>query len=73
MAAGGFRILLMPIDAWKTVQQVEGAKGMALLKNKMRTSGPHVLYAGGLGAASATLVGHYPCARPYRISITMRY
>jgi hypothetical protein len=60
VAAGGFRILLMPIDACKTVLQVEGKDGLALLRNKMAASGPRVLYAGGLGAASATLVGHFP-------------
>ena len=40
--------------------QVEGKEGLALLRNKMAVSGPRVLYAGALGAASATLVGHYP-------------
>ncbi len=64
MAAGGFRILLMPVDTMKTVMQVEGAAGMAVLKNKLATSGPRVLYAGSLGAASATLVGHYPWCEP---------
>ena len=44
----------------QTVLQVEGKEGLALLRNKMAVSGPRVLYAGALGAASATLVGHYP-------------
>ena len=60
VAAGGFRILLMPIDACKTVMQVEGAAGMSLLRAKIAASGPRVLWAGGLGSAGATLVGHYP-------------
>ena len=40
--------------------QVEGKDGMAMLRRKMAVSGPTVLFAGALGAASATLVGHYP-------------
>ena len=67
VAAGGFRILLMPIDACKTVLQVEGAHGMALLRAKVAASGPRVLWAGALGSAGATLVGHYPwCAAARR-------
>jgi hypothetical protein len=60
VAAGGFRILLMPIDTCKTVMQVEGANGMAMLRAKMATSGPTVLFSGAMGAATATLVGHWP-------------
>ena len=63
VAAGGFRILLMPIDACKTLMQVEGKDGLAVLRTKVKAHGPRVLYAGALGAAGATLVGHYPwCA-----------
>ena len=63
VAAGGFRILLMPIDACKTLMQVEGKNGLKLLRAKVAANGPRVLYAGALGAAGATLVGHYPwCA-----------
>jgi hypothetical protein len=52
--------------------QVEGKNGMALLRNKMAASGPRVLYAGALGAASATLVGHYPwCVRIDAAAISM--
>jgi len=60
VAAGGFRIILMPIDTCKTVMQVEGSAGMAVLRAKMATSGPTVLFSGAMGAATATLVGHYP-------------
>lgn len=60
VAAGSFRIVLMPLDALKTVLQVEGKHGAALLRAKIAASGPRVLWAGALGSASATLVGHYP-------------
>ena len=60
VAAGAFRILLMPIDTCKTVMQVEGANGMAMLRAKMAANGPTVLFSGAMGAATATLVGHWP-------------
>jgi hypothetical protein len=60
IASGLFRIFLMPVDTLKTTLQVEGKDGLNLLKTKIRTSGPQVLYAGSLGAWSATIVGHFP-------------
>jgi len=55
-----FRVALMPIDTLKTVLQVEGAAGGALLRAKLAASGPGVLFSGALGAASASLVSHWP-------------
>lgn len=60
VAAGTWRIFLMPIDCVKTTLQVEGANGMNVLKTKLGKGGPGVLYHGAFGAAGATLVGHYP-------------
>lgn len=60
VSAAGFRIFLMPIDACKTIMQVEGKDGLKILGNKIRANGPHVLWSGALGASGATLVGHYP-------------
>ena len=60
VAAGLWRINLMPIDTCKTIMQVEGAQGIKVLKTKVATSGPRVLYAGALGAFGATWVGHFP-------------
>merc|ERR1740120_673565 len=59
-AAAGFRVFLMPIDACKTILQVEGADGLVKLRAKMRAGGPLVLYHGSIGAMTATFVGHYP-------------
>jgi len=59
-AAAGFRVFLMPIDAFKTTLQVEGKKGVGLLTNKIKVGGPQVLWHGAGGAVSATFVGHYP-------------
>lgn len=58
--AGMWRICLMPIDTLKTTLQVEGAKGLNHVKAKIARGGPTVLYHGALGAAGATMVGHWP-------------
>jgi len=60
VSAGLFRIFLMPVDTVKTILQVEGKNGLPLLKDKLGKGGPKVMYAGALGAAGATMVGHYP-------------
>eukprot|EP01026_Neomeris_dumetosa_P077077 TRINITY_DN82_c3_g1_i3.p1 TRINITY_DN82_c3_g1~~TRINITY_DN82_c3_g1_i3.p1 ORF type:complete len:321 (-),score=32.26 TRINITY_DN82_c3_g1_i3:119-1057(-) len=64
-AAAGFRIFLMPVDALKTTLQVEGAKGIPTLANKIGKGGPLVLWHGSLAAVSATFVGHYPWFATY--------
>ena len=59
-AAAGFRVFLMPIDACKTILQVEGANGLQKLGAKIKKGGIGVLWHGSIGAMSATFVGHYP-------------
>ena len=59
-AAAGFRMFLMPIDAMKTILQVEGADGLQKLRAKIKKGGPFILYHGTTGAITATFVGHYP-------------
>ena len=57
----------MPIDAVKTTLQVEGTNGLKLLKNKMKLSGPKILFHGTLAQTSATFVGHYPWFLTYNL------
>jgi hypothetical protein len=59
-AAAGFRIFLMPLDAWKTTKQVEGSAGLRILVDKVRIHGISKLWHGSMGAMSATWVGHFP-------------
>lgn len=59
-AAALFRILITPIDTFKTTMQVQGSSGLALLSERISREGVLTLYAGALGASLATLVGHYP-------------
>jgi len=60
LAAGAWRIILMPIDASKTAMQVEGASGLEQLRNSVVNQGPSVLYRGALAQAAATAAGHFP-------------
>mmetsp|Transcript_29703 Transcript_29703/g.28409 ORF Transcript_29703/g.28409 Transcript_29703/m.28409 type:complete len:301 (-) Transcript_29703:372-1274(-) len=60
VAAGLFRILLMPIDTFKTTMQVEGKDGLPKLFAKFRTNGISTFFQGSLASATATFVGHYP-------------
>mmetsp|Transcript_35769 Transcript_35769/g.90183 ORF Transcript_35769/g.90183 Transcript_35769/m.90183 type:complete len:332 (-) Transcript_35769:494-1489(-) len=58
--AASFRILIMPIDALKTTLQVEGNNAMPILKSRLASGGPKILWNGSLAAAGATFVGHFP-------------
>jgi len=60
VAAASWRIFLMPIDASKTILQVEGKDGLKKLRAKVGVGGPRVLWHGALAASGATFVGHYP-------------
>lgn len=57
--AAAFRVVLMPIDAWKTTKQVEGKEGLKKLMAKSAKH-PTALWQGSVGAMTATWVGHYP-------------
>jgi len=58
-SAAGFRVFLMPVDAWKTTKQVEGADGLKKLIEKTKKH-PTALWQGAVGAMTATWVGHFP-------------
>ena len=59
-AASLWRILLTPVDTFKTTLQVEGKEAYSLLINKVKKGGPTVLFQGALGNALASFVGNYP-------------
>lgn len=59
LSAGIFRVVLMPVDAWKTTKQVEGQKGLEQLIEKTKKN-PTAPFQGAMGAMTATWVGHYP-------------
>lgn len=53
------RVLIMPVDAWKTTKQVEGKEGLQKLIEKTKKH-PSALWQGSVATMSATYVGHYP-------------
>ena len=58
--AGGWRILLMPIDTIKTSMQVNGENGISIIQERIKEKGISTLYAGAVATLAATVVGHYP-------------
>lgn len=60
LLAGAWRMMLTPLDTCKTVLQVEGSKGFALLMAKVWGGNIGCLYQGALAAAAATAVGYFP-------------
>jgi hypothetical protein len=59
-AAAGFRILITPIDAFKTTLQVQGPAGLAVLTTRIAEEGVLTLWSGALATSFATFMGHYP-------------
>lgn len=57
--AAGCRGALMPLDAWKTMLQVEGKDGVRKLMAKSAKH-PTALWQGAAGAMAATCVAFYP-------------
>lgn len=60
LAAGLWRIFLMPIDTYKTTLQVHGPAGWSMVNTNVKRDGLSVLYNGALAASAATVVGHFP-------------
>eukprot|EP00804_Cyclotella_cryptica_P023961 CCRYP_010068-RC/>CCRYP_010068-RC protein AED:0.03 eAED:0.03 QI:3947/1/1/1/0.30/0.21/14/1849/461 len=60
IAAGAWRIFLMPIDTSKTAMQVEGREGLDRLLEQVAEVGPSPLYQGAVASAAATAAGHFP-------------
>jgi len=59
-AAAGFRILITPIDAFKTTLQVHGRPGLTVLTARIGEEGILTLWSGALATSLATFMGHYP-------------
>jgi hypothetical protein len=73
-------MILTPIDTLKTTLQAQGARGTALLRQRVKTNGITSLWWGAFATAAATFVGHYPWFATVRvvkclsvIDLTRRY
>lgn len=58
LAAAAFRVVIFPVDTYKTALQVDGST--AALRARVRDRGASTLWRGALVAAAATFVGNYP-------------
>jgi len=60
MGGALWRVLITPVDTFKTTLQTDGAKGMTILKDKMAKGGIAVLWAGWEANYVANVIGNYP-------------
>lgn len=58
--AGGWRFVLMPIDTLKNGYQVNGAKALPVIVERIKSNGWGTLFSGSAAAVASTVVGHYP-------------
>ena len=65
LIAGGWRIIIMPVDTIKSNLQVRGDLGIKSLKEKVKENGISILWTGSLAASLATFIGHYPWFSTY--------
>ncbi|ORY68261.1 mitochondrial carrier domain-containing protein [Pseudomassariella vexata] len=65
LCAAAFRMILTPIDTLKTTLQAQGARGTALLRQRIKVHGVGSLWWGAFATAAATFVGHYPWFATY--------
>lgn len=62
-----WRLLITPVDTFKTMLQVTGASGTAQLRRKVAAHGMLVLWDGAFGGAAATAVGFFPWFYTYNL------
>lgn len=58
VTAAGFRVAILPLDAWKVMKQVHGKAGLEHLIYKARQN-PFALWHGGIGVLFTQGFGHY--------------
>lgn len=60
-----WRLITLPVDAWKTSKQVYGSNGLNVLIQKFRVNGISAFYQGAVASVTATMVGHFPWFTTY--------
>jgi len=58
VTAASFRVMILPLDAWKVMKQVHGKAGLEHLVHKA-SQNPLALWYGGLGVLFTQGFGHY--------------
>jgi hypothetical protein len=54
------RLALLPLDVMKTMSQVEGAGAMSVIRSKVRSGGPRVMFHGASAAVTSSVISHFP-------------
>ena len=67
LGASLWRILIMPIDAFKSNLQIHGKEGVSTLVSKVKHSGPRVLWHGSFASVGGSFLGHYPWFFTYNV------
>lgn len=60
LSAGLWRMLIIPVDSFKSHLQVHGKEGLQILNSKISKNGVRVLYNGSLASFTGTIMGHFP-------------
>jgi hypothetical protein len=60
------QMLLIPLDALKTMMQVEGSAGTRILLAKLKEHGVFALWDGATVAALSMIATHYPWCVPHK-------
>lgn len=58
--AGLWRICIMPVDTFKSSLQVNGSRGIPILRERIAQEGFFTLYNGAGASAVSTIAGHFP-------------
>ncbi|CAN0213450.1 unnamed protein product [Ectocarpus sp. 8 AP-2014] len=67
MGAAAFHAVVVPLDTYKVIMQVDGKEGLTVMKKRIATRGPVAVYDGALAFAGGSLMGHYPWYLTYNL------
>lgn len=60
VAGALFRMVLVPIDTFKTTMQTQGKHGVGILMDRVKAYGPGSLWWGAWATALSNFVGSFP-------------
>eukprot|EP00904_Undaria_pinnatifida_P008552 jgi/Undpi1/4827/HiC_scaffold_19.g08180.m1 len=67
LGAAAFHAVVVPLDTYKVIMQVDGKEGMSMMKRRIALRGPIAAYDGALAFAGGSLMGHYPWYLTYNL------
>eukprot|EP00752_Nemacystus_decipiens_P005781 g5230.t1 len=67
LGAAAFHAMVVPLDTYKVIMQVDGKEGLMVMKKRIALRGPIAAYDGALAFAGGSLMGHYPWYLTYNL------